>query len=90
MSLPSVTNESLIQQFKYWHQGIRQGMQYNNELYMLWQSYSAQERLTAYAEAYKHTEAGAIVCITVTGKKYCVWLSLRSPSATTEADFVLP
>jgi len=89
MPLPSVTNESLIHQFKYWHQGIRQGMHYNDELYMLWQSYPVQERLSAYAEAYKHTEAGAIVCITASGKKYCVWLSLRSPSVVTDANLVL-
>lgn len=90
MSLPSVTTENLIQRFNYWHRGIRQGMRYNNELYTLLESYSSKERLKAYAVAHQHTEAGTIVCITVTGTSYCVWLSLRSLNAIVSEEPVLP
>lgn len=76
-----VVDESLVQLFNYWNQGICQGMQFNNELYALVQSYPHTRRLDAYATAYEHAERGATICITVSKTYYRIWLNLRSLAA---------
>jgi hypothetical protein len=78
MLLPLVVDEGSIHRFSYWNQKIHHGMRHKNELYMLYQSYTSQERLKAYADAYEQAEQGEKVCITVSKARYCVWLDLRS------------
>lgn len=84
MSTPLVIDESLVSHFKYWKEGIRQGIRFNNELYSYSQSYSVNERLKAYEMAYQQTEQGVAVCITVSKSHYTIWLSLRSLSQATD------
>lgn len=84
--LPSVISESLVNQFKYWDQTIRQGMYYNNELYTYFQKYTLAERLKAYTIAGEQTEQGLGVCITVSKTHYSIWLNLRSLSSLTLSD----
>jgi len=86
---PFVLDECLVSRFKYWNAGIRQGMRHNNELYTLFQAFSINERLKAYAVGYEQTEKGVNVCITVSRQSYCVWLSLRSLSYVPETQLVL-
>jgi hypothetical protein len=78
MNAPSVINESLVHRFKYWEEGIHQGIRYNNELYASIQSYPTTERLKAYETAYEQARQGHSVCITVSKAHYEVWLNLRS------------
>ncbi len=85
---PLVLDECLVNRFKYWKEGIQQGMCHNGELYTLLQEFSADERLRAYAMAYEQTEKGVEVCITVSKKSYCVWLRLRSLSHLTESSLM--
>lgn len=82
MEPPLVLDESLVHRFKYWNEGVQQGISHRNELYAHLQSYSANERLKAYETAYKQAEEGYIVCITVSKTNYSVWLNLRSLSYT--------
>lgn len=82
----SVVNESRIRPFKFWNQGIHQGMSYNSELYVLFQSYSLEEELKACTAGYQQTEKGLKVCITVSQTHYSLWLSLQSLSAAIEAS----
>jgi hypothetical protein len=78
MMLPLVTDESLIQPFKYWREGVQQGGSYNNELYACFRSFSQDERLKAYEVAFEQSEQGIAVCISVSPRGYTVWLNLRS------------
>lgn len=81
---PLVLDERLVSLFKYWNQGIHQGMRHNSELYTLFQTFPVDERLRAYAVGYEQTERGTDVCITVSKTTYCVWLNLRSLSHAAE------
>lgn len=83
---PLVIDERLISLFKYWNGTVQQGMWYNQGLYQLLQTYSAHERLQAYAVAYDHAEKGEIVCITVSKNSYRLWLGLRSPTSDANLD----
>jgi len=77
MLLPSVVDEQLICQFKYWDEKVLHGMVHRNEIYTLFRAYSHQDRLKAYADAEQQTSKGIVVCITVSKANYCVWLNLR-------------
>jgi hypothetical protein len=78
MNSPLVVSESLVHSFKYWHEGMQQGIRYGNELYSHFWSYPATERLKAYDIAHEHAEQGMDVCITVSKTHYSIWLGLRS------------
>jgi hypothetical protein len=85
MMLPLVTDESLIQPFKYWCEGVQQGGSYNNELYTCLRSFSQDERLKAYEVAFEQSEQGIAVCISVSPRGYTVWLNLRSVKQANKA-----
>ncbi|XGV98708.1 MAG: hypothetical protein ACAF41_07160 [Leptolyngbya sp. BL-A-14] len=74
----------MVSLFKYWNDGIKQGMRYGSELYTHAQSYSASERLKAYDAAYGHIAQGSTVCITVSKTHYSLWLCLRSRNGSNE------
>lgn len=78
MKTVSVIDETLVQPFVYWNQGICKGMCLNSELHKHVRSYSLTERLNAYAFACEQAETGIIVCVTVSNNAYCVWVNLRS------------
>ena len=81
--LPIVIPEKLTSLFKYWCQDIRFGMFYGNELYTQVSVYAPDKRMAAYDDAYRLSEAGSLVCITVAPTGYTLWQSLRSFSAST-------
>jgi len=74
--LPYVLNETLVCQFKYWNQTIRQGMRYNQEFYTLKQFFAVEERIQAYGLALKLCNEGHTACITVSQACYGVWIRL--------------
>lgn len=76
--LPYVLDATLIRSFKYWDQGVQQGMQYGHELYTHLQSYTSNERNNAYNLAFEYMEKGHQICITVSKHGYGVWKNLRS------------
>ena len=76
---PSVLNEDLVRQFKYWNDGgIKDGMNHNGELYALVRSYSSEARLQAYELGCSMSETGIQTCITCSKSGYTVWMNLRS------------
>ncbi|MBE7383442.1 MAG: hypothetical protein F6J95_018755 [Leptolyngbya sp. SIO1E4] len=79
--LPIVIPEELVSSFKYWQEGIKVGMAYQNELYAQLKIYGPDKRLDAYEYGYQLSEAGNQVCITVTTSGYTLWKSLRSFSS---------
>jgi hypothetical protein len=83
---PLVLDECLVSLFRYWNQEIRQGMRHNNELFALFHTFPAEERLKAYALGYEQSESGATICITVSKTSYRVWISLRSLSHANPAN----
>ncbi|PSB27256.1 hypothetical protein [Stenomitos frigidus] len=89
MTLPLVINESQVRPFKYWQEGIQQGIRYNNDLYAHFQSYSKTERLKAYDIASEQAQKGVSVCMTVSKTHYTIWLSLRSLSHATHGNQLL-
>lgn len=84
MALPLVVNESLIRRFKYWREGVQEGVMYNNELYTHFRSFSQTDRLKAYEIAFEQAKQGIAVCISASAEDYTVWLGLRSQP--TEAE----
>lgn len=81
--LPLVINEDLTKPFKYWNQGVRLGMRYADELYILHQAYATADRLKAYTTGCDLAEQGMIVCITCSSNGYSVWVGLRQPQSST-------
>jgi hypothetical protein len=75
--LPIVVDANLTHQFKYWNEGVQQGMRYNHELFTHHHSYAPEERLKAYATGFELSDLGRKVCITVSAKGYSVWLDLQ-------------
>ncbi|MBW4520799.1 MAG: hypothetical protein KME16_13985 [Scytolyngbya sp. HA4215-MV1] len=75
---PIVVDANLTHQFKYWNNGVQQGMRYNHELFTHHHSYAPEERLKAYAAGFELTDLGRKVCITVSAKGYSVWCDLHA------------
>ncbi len=84
--LPSIISEKSIQQFKYWAQGVQQGMRYGNQLYVLHRSYAISDRLSAYSLGCQLSEQRIKVCLTVSDHGYAVWVELRSPATSSAVD----
>lgn len=78
--LPSVIPEALIAAFKYWQEGVKVGMFYNNELFTQVKTYNLADRLAAYEDACELSDQGIQVCVTVSDREYCLWQSLKSDS----------
>jgi len=83
---PVVVNETQVTPFKYWNEGIQEGISCNNELYTHFHAYSIYDRLKAYDVAYEQNDRGIDVCITVSKTHYIIWLSLRSLARMTDHD----
>jgi hypothetical protein len=86
---PLVIQESLVCRFRYWSESIQEGMYFKHDLYTYFQSFSAANRLAAYAAAYEQIEQGNAVCITVSETRYIIWLSLRTRDANGNIDALL-
>jgi hypothetical protein len=96
--LPLIVVETLISPFKFWHEGIHQGMLYRNDFYEQVHQFAIAERMQAYAKALKISNGGFKVCITVSKTHYTVWVELRSrlehppecqtPSAASDSNLV--
>lgn len=78
--LPTIVNESLVHQFRYWENHIKVGMRYRDELYILLQSYPIAKRLKACDLGCEYQRRGVDVCITVSKTTYSIWLNLKSLS----------
>jgi hypothetical protein len=75
---PLVVQADLISRFRYWDEGVHEGMFFKNEIYTYFQSFSASDRLRAYAIAYELIDQGNTVCISAAQTDYSIWLCLRS------------
>lgn len=84
--LPIVIPEEIVNLFKYWQEGIKVGMTYQNELYFQFKTYNSDRRLEAYDEGYQLSEDGKQVCITVNTDGYTLWQNLRSLSSRTKVS----
>jgi hypothetical protein len=57
---------------------MQEGMRHRNELYGLVHSFDTGSRLQAYQFAYELILSSDTVIITVSRRRYAVWLNLRS------------
>jgi hypothetical protein len=76
--LPTVIPESLITPFKYWLEGVQEGMYHNNDLFTLVRVYDLDKRDQVYLYACELADDGIQVCITVSQLRYCLWQNLKS------------
>ena len=74
-----LVNESDINKFCYWEDGICQGMRHANQFYRYVASVMTDRRLDAYKLSDELLEAGSSVCVTVSPSRYAVWQSLNNP-----------
>ena len=72
-----LTHASLVQPFKYWDEGLHEGIFYQGDLYGQADCYALTERDHAFDVAAQHTAQGKSVCITVSDQHYTLWISLR-------------
>jgi hypothetical protein len=78
-----LTHDSLVQPFKYWDEGLHDGIFYQSDLYGKGDCYALTERDQAFDDAAQHTALGKRVCITVSDQGYTLWVSLKiAPQAT--------
>jgi hypothetical protein len=84
--LPTIVNESLVHQFRYWDNQIKVGMRYRNELFTLLQSYPIDDRLKASDLGCEYQRQGIEVCITASKSTYSIWLNLKSLSQLSASD----
>lgn len=76
--LPTVIPETLIAPFKYWLEGVQEGMYHDNELFMLVKVYGPDKRDQAYLDACELADKDIPVCITASKLRYCLWQNLKS------------
>jgi hypothetical protein len=76
--LPQVISHKLVHLFKYWHNGIQQGMRHGNHLYTYVRSYPLHERLQAYDLSGDLANRGIPTCITCSEQQYTIWISLQA------------
>lgn len=79
--LPTVIPEILITPFKYWTEGIQEGMYHDNELFTLVKVYGPDRRAQAYEDACRLADTDIQICITVSELRYCLWQNLKSYAA---------
>ena len=79
---PQVVSDSSVNHFKFWHDGIHEGMRLGGRLYGHVRSYGMTERLQAYELACDLSQKALDVCVTCAevGPRmgYGVWVSLQS------------
>ena len=76
--LPSVINENLVQLFKYWSEGVKEGMNHKGELYCHVRSYPSDARLQAYELGCEMAHSGMDICLTCSQSGYKVWMNMKS------------
>lgn len=76
--LPLIVVENLIAPFKFWREGIHEGMLYRNDFYVVLERFASAERTQAHAKATEESNRGFKVCITVSKTHYTVWVEMRS------------
>ncbi|MEA5448259.1 hypothetical protein VB780_06755 [Leptolyngbya sp. CCNP1308] len=76
--LPLIVVEELISTFKFWNQGIHDGMLHRSDFYIGLQQFPLAERSQAYSQATLESSKGLKVCITVSKTHYTIWVELRS------------
>lgn len=79
--LPLIVVEELISAFKFWNNGIHEGMHYRNDFYLSLRQFALAERSEAYHRATQESSKGLKVCVTVSKTHYTVWVELRSDLA---------
>jgi hypothetical protein len=73
---PLLLNEEVVQVFKYWHDGIRDGMRYRNRIYGKVRCYPIEQNLKAYDFANAIAQADILCCITCGREHYTIWVCL--------------
>jgi hypothetical protein len=77
--LPVVVPHDSVCCFRYWQDGVKEGMRYKNELYVLVGRYSAADRLAVYDKSLELSGQGKDLCITtVRGTDYSLWQAMRT------------
>lgn len=76
--LPLIVLEDLISAFKFWNEGIHEGMFYRNDFYVSLEQFALADRVEAYHQATQKSTNGFKVCITVSKTHYRVWVEMRS------------
>ncbi len=76
--LPLIVVENLIAPFKFWREGIHEGMLYRNNFYVVLHRFTKAERTQAHDKATEESDRGFKVCITVSKTHYTVWVDMRS------------
>ncbi|WP_035984588.1 hypothetical protein [Leptolyngbya sp. KIOST-1] len=76
--LPLIVVEELISAFKFWNDGIHDGMFYRNDFYVSQYQFPLAERSEAYHRATLESNKGFKVCVTVSKTHYRVWVEMRS------------
>jgi len=76
--LPLIVVENLITPFKFWREGIHEGMLYRNDFYIVLQRFTSADRTQAHDKATEEGNRGVKVCITVSKTHYTVWVEMRS------------
>lgn len=75
---PILVTEQLIQPFKFWEDGVQEGMTFKNELFRHYQDFNSQERYEAFELADSIANRQKIqVVITNHPQGYRLWFSLR-------------
>ena len=69
----TLVHDQRVEKFCYWENGIRQGMQFENQFYRHVASVREEKRMEAYALTDALREAGSAVCLTVSPDGYSVW-----------------
>ncbi|HEY9628362.1 MAG TPA: hypothetical protein V6C84_13760 [Coleofasciculaceae cyanobacterium] len=88
--LPVMVHEALIRSFSFYGEGgIHEGMSHGQQLYKLVESYKTAARLQAYALGCDLSNQGYRTVVTVSDRKYKVWLELRSQALIKTAKDVL-
>ena len=90
MMIPSVIREDLVNLFKYWNDGVRDGMNLSGELYAHVRSYANESRLEAYQLGCELAEKGMQVCLTCSSSRYAVWINLKSTAFANEQNASVP
>jgi len=84
--LPIVIYEALIKSFNFYQDGcVYEGMSYGQQLYKFVGSYTAASRLQAYALGSELSYQGNRTIVTVSDRRYKVWIELRCHAATHSA-----
>lgn len=83
---PCVLTEQQISSFKFYRDGaVQDGMIYDNGLYRLHKRFGINNRLDAYRFGCELIGQGIPTAMSVSKQYYSVWISLRTPLATTLA-----